>query len=42
MKVKFFSIFTVAASMLFAGSVFAQAMNVPTIELAQPVRATES
>ena len=41
MKVKFFSIFTVAASMLFAGSVFAQAMNVPTIKAEQVMSGLE-
>ena len=42
MKVKFFSIFTVAASMLFAGSVFAQAMNVPTIKAEQVMSGLEN
>ena len=42
MKVKFFSIFTVVASMLFAGSVFAQAMNVPTIKAEQVMSGLEN
>ena len=42
MKVKFFSIFTVAASMLFAGSVFAQGMNVPTIKAEQVMSGLEN
>jgi len=32
MKIKFFSLFMVAASMLLGSSVFAAGMNVPTIK----------